>query len=112
MKMLRIDAGLVVNASVVRDRRLCILCGVGEDLRVLKGPWYGHEYVEKVTYPFMLSVLNQVFWGYEDHQTEKTNINLKELRVGEQITLFGDPTGRDSDWAERVFRIIEVNEIR
>jgi hypothetical protein len=112
MKMLRIDAGLVVNASVVRDHRLCILCGVGEDLHVLKGPWYGHEFVESATYPFMLRVLDQVFWGYQDHLTEKTNISLRELRVGEQITLFGDPTGRDSDWPERVFRIIEVNEIR
>lgn len=112
MKSLRIDAGLVDNANVVLHHRLCILCGVGDNLRVIKGPWYGHEFVESVTYPFMLRGTDEIFWGYEEHVTEKRNIKLKELQVGELVTLFGDPTGRDRDWLERVFKIIEVNEIR
>jgi hypothetical protein len=112
MKLLRIDAALIVNASAVRDHRLCILCGVGDDRRVLSGPWYGHEYADKITYPFMIRKLDQILWGWAEHLEERTNLNTKTVQMGEQITLFGDSTGRNIEWAERVFRIIEITEVR
>jgi hypothetical protein len=113
MKMLRINAGLVINTSVMRDHRLSILCGVGDDLRILRsGPWYGHEFMERTTYPFMLQVPEKIFWGYDDNTSEKTNIGRKVMEVDELITLFGDPASHEFGWSERLFKITEVVEIR
>jgi hypothetical protein len=111
MKVVRVEAALVVNTKPTpKGNRLCLLCGIGDDLRVLKGPWYGHEFAEGVTWPFTIRSLNEIFWGYEENVIEETNLDQRQMQIGEYITLFGNSAG-DYGWNARLYQIVAVTPV-
>ena len=109
MKMVRVEALYIENTEPKHDSKICILGGIDDELRLKKGPWYGHMFDEKVTSPFQLRDHGEIFWGYEDHASSTSNIDKKPMRVGELFTL--NEISEDKKTVDYVYRIIAVNQI-
>jgi hypothetical protein len=87
LRIVRIEAALRDETGLNRHELFCLLAGVSDQLRIENGPWYGHLYSDNAKYPFMLMrPFNEIFWGYEEHATDFTNLGERTIQIGEMFS--------------------------
>jgi hypothetical protein len=110
MKIVRVEMAVMSNGRTDLNRKVCILCGIDDSLRICGGPSYGHEWHERLSYPFMMRTGDEISWG-SDYPDEFTNIGKKTIQVDELVTIGEGPETNES-WAERTFKVISVQAVR
>lgn len=91
MKICRVVATHRDGGHQNGERKVIIVCGVDEtDSLEKNGEWLGYYLAGGITHPFVLKQGSQLFYGWNEHYSEPTNIGSKKIKPQELFTVF-DP---------------------
>jgi hypothetical protein len=76
------------------NNKFTLLCGVDENKHLLKRDWFGYTKSYDIEYPFIYRRGN-IYLGGEESYYECTNIELRELKVGEYFTITSSPEAQE-----------------
>lgn len=107
MPIVRIVAVSKEGGHSYKDYKIVLVCQINEVGRISEGEWFGCVQFESVSYPFVLQNGNKLFYGYEEHTFEPTNIGSRTIAAGEYFTV--SSAQNTDDKSEGVYQITSVH---
>lgn len=102
MRFVRITANYQGGGHVDADYRIVIQCVIDDNSRIADGEWMGYSRCEQTTYPFVLRRHRELFYGGEEPFSERTNLEDRDIVIGEYFTVLNDP--------EEVYQIVHIHD--
>lgn len=109
MPVVRVIAVSKEGGHAYKDHKVVVLCQINERSRISDGEWFGFVKNETISYPFVLQKGERLFYGYDEHSYELTNIGTRTIAAGEYFTIRSAPGSKEE--AESVYEITSVHRL-
>lgn len=106
-KFVRVVAALREGGQTNEQCKFYLLCGIDSEKKILQGQWMGYYKNGDVWYPFVFEThREQLFFGWDEHYAEKTNICKRVMQAETMFTVSGVENG---EMWEHTYQILTVH---